>query len=300
MSKRRKLFKKYEGFLYVVPFLCIYLVFVFGMLILTGILSFTDYKLLGEPSFAGIKNYVRLFSDKIFWESLRNTTVFVVTSTPVLIGVPFFLALLIEHPRLPVRGFFRTTFFAPQVMAVSMVAYIFLYMFQPYTGLVNNLLKAVHLLKAESEIYWLMDGVLVWVVIILETLWWGGGFNMILYIAGMQDIPDDLYECAALDGVSYWQRVRYITFPMLARTHITILFLQLIASFKVFGQVFLLTGGDPAGATRTYIQYLYEQGFRVFEIGRASAASIVLMVIILIVSVVQFTITSKKANKVVG
>ena len=298
MSKKRKLFKKYEGFLYIVPFLCIYMVFVFGMLVLTGILSFMDYRLLGEASFTGIKNYIRLFSDKIFWESLKNTTVFVLVSTPVLIGVPFFLALIIEHPRLPVRGFFRTTFFAPQVMAVSMVAYIFLYMFQPYTGLVNILLKSMHLLREQSEIYWLKNAVLVWIVIVLETLWWTGGFNMILYIAGMQDIPDDLYECASLDGVSYWQRVRYITFPMLARTHITILFLQLIASFKVFGQVFLLTGGEPAGATRTYIQYLYEQGFRVFEIGRASAASVILMVIILVVSVVQFSITSKKANKI--
>lgn len=298
MSKRRKLFKKYEGFLYIVPFLCIYLVFVFGMLVLTGVLSFMDYKLLGTASFSGIKNYVRLFSDKIFWEALRNTTVFVVTSTPVLVGVPFLLALLVEHPRLRARGFFRSTFFAPHVMAVSMVAYIFLYMFQPYTGLINVLLKSIHLLKEEAEIYWLMDGVLVWVVIIVETLWWGGGFNVILYIAGMQDIPGDLYECAALDGVSYWQSVRYITFPMLARTHITILFLQLIASFKVFGQVFLLTGGDPAGATRTYIQYLYEQGFRVFEIGRASAASVILMVIILFVSVIQFSVTSKKANRV--
>ncbi len=300
MSKKRKLFKKYEGFLYLVPFLSVYLLFVFGMLVMTVILSFTDYKLIGDTTFSGIKNYTRLFADRIYWEALRNTTVFVVISTPVLIGVPFLLALLIEHPRLPLRGFFRTTYFAPQVIAVSIVAYIFQFMFQPYTGLINNLLKNAHLLKESSEIYWLMNVALVWVVIVIETLWWTGGFNMILYIAGMQDIPDDLYECASLDGVSYWQKVRYITFPLLSRTHITILFLQLIASFKVFGQIFLLTAGDPAGATRTYIQYLYEQGFRVFEIGRASAASVVLMLIILIVSFVQFTITSRKAEKVVG
>lgn len=287
-----------EGFLYLLPFLCFYLVFTFGMLIVAGGLSFTDYKILGDVKFSGISNYIRLFSDKIFWQSLGNTTLFVVTSTPVLVGIPFLLALLVDHPRLPIRGFFRTTFFAPQVMAVSMVAYIFLYMFQPYTGLINNLLKSVHLLGENSEIYWLMNPILVWVVIILETLWWAGGFNMVLYIAGMQEIPEEYYECAALDGITYWQRVRYITLPLLSRVHITILFLQLVASFKVFGQVFLLTGGDPAGATRTYIQYLYEQGFRVFEIGRASAASIFLMVIILIVSGIQYTVTSKVANKI--
>ncbi len=298
MIKTKK--KKIEGFLYLLPFLCFYLVFTFGMLILTAVLSMTDYKILGEAHFVGLKNYLRLFSDSIFWRALGNTTLFVVVSTPVLIGVPFLLALLIEYPGLPIRGFFRTTFFAPQVMAVSMVAYIFLYMFQPYTGLVNNVLRELHVLSGTGEIYWLMNPALVWVVIVVETLWWAGGFNMILYIAGMQEIPEDYYECAELDGITYWQKVRYITLPLLSRVHITVLFLQLVASFKVFGQVFLLTGGDPGGATRTYIQYLYEQGFRVFEIGRASAASIFLMGIILIVSGIQYTVTSRAANKIVG
>lgn len=294
-----KKIKKIEGFFYLLPFLIFYLIFTFGMLILTAVLSFTDYKILGDASFVGAANYIRLFSDSTFWRALGNTTLFVVISTPFLIGIPFLLALLIDHPRLPLRGFFRTTFFAPQVMAVSMVAYIFLYMFQPYTGLINNILKGVHLLDQNIEVYWLMNPILVWVVIVAETLWWTGGFNMILYIAGMQEIPEEYYECAALDGISYWQKVRYITMPLLSRVHITVLFLQLVASFKVFGQIYLLTGGDPAGSTRTYIQYLYEQGFRVFEIGRASAASIFLMVIILIVSGIQFTVTSRAAKKIV-
>ncbi len=295
----KKKIKRFEGFLYLVPFLCFYLVFTFGMLLLTGVLSFTDYKILGDASFVGTSNYSRLFTDPTFWQALGNTTLFVAVSTPVLVGVPFLLALLIEHPRLSFRGFFRTSFFAPQVMAVSMVAYIFLYMFQPYTGLVNNIWKSLGLLSEKGEIYWLMNPVLVWVVIVLETLWWTGGFNMILYTAGMQEIPEEYYECAALDGITYWQQVRYITLPLLARVHITVLFLQLVASFKVFGQVFLLTGGDPAGSTRTYIQYLYEQGFRVFEIGRASAASIFLMVVILAVSGVQFTVSSRVARNVI-
>ena len=295
----KKKIKRFEGFLYLVPFLCFYLVFTFGMLILTGVLSFTNYKILGDASFVGTSNYSRLFTDPTFWQALGNTTLFVAVSTPVLVGVPFLLALLIEHPRLPFRGFFRTSFFAPQVMAVSMVAYIFLYMFQPYTGLVNNIWKTLGLLSEKGEIYWLMNPVLGWVVIVLETLWWTGGFNMILYTAGMQEIPEEYYECAALDGITYWQQVRYITLPLLARVHITVLFLQLVASFKVFGQVFLLTGGDPAGSTRTYIQYLYEQGFRVFEIGRASAASIFLMVVILAVSGVQFTVSSRVARNVI-
>lgn len=293
-----KKLKKMEGFLYLLPFLIIYLVFRFGMLILAGGLSLTDYKILGDTTFVGLENYTRLFSDPTFWSSLKNTMLFVVTSTPILIGIPFLLALLIEHPRLPLRGFFRTTFFAPQVMAVSMVAYIFLYMFQPYTGLVNDLLRGIKVLSEKGEIYWLMSPILVWVVIVVETLWWSGGFNMVLYVAGMQEISDDYYECASLDGITYWQKVRYITLPLLSRVHVTILFLQLVASFKVFGQIYLLTGGDPSGSTRTYIQYLYEQGFKLFEIGRASAAAMILMGIILIVSVIQYTLSSRAARKV--
>lgn len=293
-----KKIKKMEGFLYLFPFLVVYLIFRFGMLLLAGVLSLTDYKILGEVSFVGFGNYSKLFADPTFWDSLKNTVLFVIVSTPVLIGIPFLLALLIEHPRLPLRGFFRTTFFAPQVMAVSMVAYIFLYMFQPYTGLVNDLLRGIGILGKDEEIYWLMNTGLVWVVIVAETLWWSGGFNMVLYIAGMQEIPDDYYECAALDGITYWQKVRYITFPLLSRVHVTILFLQLVASFKVFGQIYLLTGGDPSGSTRTYIQYLYEKGFKLFEIGGASAAAMVLMGIILVVSVAQYTLSSRVARKV--
>lgn len=291
-----KLLKKYEGFLYLIPFLIFYLIFTFGMLIVAAVLSFTNYKILGGATFVGFANYTRLFADPVFWQSLRNTALYVVISTPVLVAVPFLLALLIEYRKLPLRGFFRTTFFAPQVMAVSVVAYISLYMFQPYTGLVNNLLKMVGLLGQSDEIFWLRDPVIVWVTIVVETLWWSGGFNMVLYIAGMQEIPDMYYECAEIDGISAIGKVRYITLPLLSRVHITILFLQLIASFKAFGQIYLLTGGEPGGATRTYIQYLYEQGFRVFEIGRASAASIFLFFVILVVSGIQFTVSNRIAK----
>lgn len=291
-----KTVRKFEGFLYLVPFLFFYLIFTFGMLIVTAGLSFTDYKILGESSFVGLNNYTRLFADPIFWESLRNTGWYVALSTPILMLVPFLLASLIEYRKLPIRGFFRTTFFAPQVMAVSVVAYITLYLYQPYTGLINNILKTLGLLGADAELFWLRDPNLVWVTIILETVWWSGGFNMVLYIAGMQEIPDQYYECAEIDGCSAPKQMLYITIPLLSRVHITILFLQLIASFKVFGQVFLLTGGEPGGRTRTYIQYLYEQGFRVFEIGRASAASIFLLFVILIVAALQFTVSQKIAK----
>ncbi len=290
---KERFLKKYEGVLWLIPFLIPYGIFTFAMLISSVSLSFTDYKILGERTFTGFSNYSALFTDTVYWQSLRNTVIYVLLSTPVLIIMPLIIGIAIEHKLLVTRGLFRTTFFAPYVLPVSVVAYTFLYMFQPYTGLINNLLRAIGSLGAKEELFWLMDTKLAWVTIILETLWWTGGFNMVIYISGMQEIPDQYYEATEIDGATYLQKVWYITLPLLNRVHTTVLFLQLVASFKVFGQVYLLTAGNPGGSTRTYIQYLFETGFRTFNIGRGSAAAIVLLLIIMLVSFVQFTVTSK-------
>jgi len=293
LSLKERFLNKYEGFLWLVPFLIPYGIFTFAMLISSFGLSFTDYKILGDKTFIGLKNYTTLFSDPVYWQSLRNTVLYVVLSTPVLIIIPLIIGIAIEHKLLVVRGFFRTTFFAPYVLPVSIVAYTFLYMFQPYTGLINNLLRMVGILGAKDELYWLMQTEMAWITIILETLWWTGGFNLVIYISGLQEIPDSYYEATEIDGATYLQKVWYITLPLLNRVHTTVLFLQLVASFKVFGQVYLLTAGNPGGSTRTYIQYLFETGFRTFNIGRGSAAAIILLFIIMLVSFVQFTVTSK-------
>jgi multiple sugar transport system permease protein len=290
---RKSFFTKFEGLFWLMPFLIPYAIFTLAMLIMSFTLSFTDYKILGDKRFIGFDNYTTLFADAIFWQSLRNTIVYVLASTPVLILVPLAIGIFIEHRQLVSRSFFRITFFAPFVLPVSVVAYTFLYMFQPYTGLVNNLIKTIGLLGAKEEIFWITQSNMAWITIIVETLWWTGGFNLILYIAGMQEIPDHYYESADLDGCNFLNKVRYITIPLLNRVHVTVLFLQLVASFKVFGQVFLLTGGGPGGATRTYIQYLYEVSFRSFKIGRGSAAAFVLFLLILIISALQFKATSK-------
>lgn len=297
LAPRPRAKSQWQGFLYLVPFLIPYVLFTFVMLLASFGLSFTDYKIMGgQTHFIAFDNYDVLFTDSIYWQAVKNTFLFVGASTPPLILFPLLIAILIEHRLLAGRGFFRTTFFAPYVLPVSVVAYTFLYLFQPYTGLVNNILKLLGVLGGEAEIYWLKTTSLAWVTVIFETMWWTCGFNMILYIAGMQEIPEQYYESADIDGAGYLKKVWYITLPLLGRVHVTVLFLQLVASFKVFGQIYLLTMGGPGGDTRAYIQYLYEVGFRTFKIGRASAAALVLFLIIMTISFLQFSLTSRLAK----
>ena len=285
--------KSYEGYLFLIPFLVPYLLFTFSMLIASFALSFTNFKLMGNTTFVGFDNYMTLFQDTRFWESLWNTLFYVVIATPTMVVIPLFLAILLDNGNLRLKAFFRGTFFYPQVIAVSIVATMSIYIFQPYTGLVNGLLHSLYLLADTYEIMWISDRGIVWITILLITVWRSSGYNMILYLAGMQDIPDDYYEAASLEGANIFQKIRYITIPCLSGVHVVVIFLQLISSFKVFSQIYLLTEGGPAGATRTYIQYLYEVAFTKWQIGRGSAAAFVLFIIILAVTMLQMRVSNK-------
>lgn len=294
--KRKKFLYKIEGLLYLLPFLIPYLVFSVFMLIAATGLSFMEFNILGDSAFNGLSNYMKMFKDALFWEALKNTMLYVLLSTPVYIISALFVALLLDAKMLRGRTFHRATFVMPMSLPVSVAATIGLFMSQPYVGLINGLLKTFKILGVDEEIFWLGDSRLVWITITVLTLWWSNGFNIILYLAGLQDISSSYYESAELDGASYWQQVRHITIPLLSRIHVTVLFLQLVASFKIYGQAYIMTGGGPGGASRTYIQYLWENGFRTFDIGVASASSLVLFFIIFVVSALQFTLASKVSD----
>ena len=207
------------------------------------------------------------------------------------------MALLLNYRFLKHETMFRAAYVMPMVLPVSVAATIGLYMAQPYVGLINGLLKTFKILGMDSEIFWIGDSKLVWVTITALTLWWGNGFNIVLYLAGMKEIPETYYESAQLDGASFFQQVWYMTIPLLARVHVSVLFLQLIASFKIYGQAYIMTEGGPGGASRTLIQYMWEMGFRTFNIGRASSVAVVLFVIILIVSAAQYSVSARVAER---
>lgn len=229
------------------------------------------------------------WNDLVFWTSLKNTLVFTVLSTPVLVGLALVLAALINVAK---RGgaLYRAVFFLPYVLPISVVTLIWSYLLNPDRGLIAGALGWF----GKDGVSFLADPQLAMPAVIATTVWWAMGFNLVLFLAGMQDISPHLYEAAALDGAGPWQRFRYVTVPGLSRVLILVTVVQLIASFQIFGQVYIMTRGGPGTATRVLIQHIYESGFRDFEIGYASSMSVFLFIVMAVVSALQFKFVARK------
>ena len=247
-------------------------------------LSFTNAR-LGRLSqqWVGWANYARLVEDSRFHTSLWNTAFYTVASTLPILAVPLGLALALNRGAL--RTLLRSVFFFPFTLSVVTVGLAWLWLLDPVVGPFNYYLRALGL-PARS---WLADPATAMWAIIGTTVWWVTGYYLVIYLAGLQDIPRDLYEAAALDGASAWRSFWAITLPLLRPVLLFVVVTHVIGSFQLFGQVFILTGGGPGDATRTVVQHLYEAAFQnFFQFGAASAMAWVLFAIILAFSVLQF------------
>lgn len=228
-------------------------------------------------------------SDSVFWSSFGNTLEFVLLSTPVIVSVGLLLALLLNRSEKS-AGLFRTLFFAPYVFSVAVLTLIWVFLLNPQSGILAAFLTSLNI----EPIPWLTNPQLAMPAIVIATLWWTMGFNMVLFLAGLQDIDASLYEAAELDGAGTWAQFRHITIPGLQRTILLVVMLQIIASFQIFGQVYIMTRGGPGGTTRVLIQYIYETGFRDFQLGYAAAMSLFLFAVMLTVSYFQFRVTPQE------
>ncbi len=275
------------GWGFVLPFLLVYAVFLVWPVIQGLRMSLFNWSIggIGSSQFLGLFNYQELFSDPAFWNSLGVTLLFTVLSTPILVVLALILALLVNRA-IPAQGLFRTIFFAPFILPVSVVVIIWSWIYQPGFGLIDGTLESVGL----KDIGWLTDPNVAMISVVILTVWWTVGYNFVLYLAGMQQIPQEVNEAAAIDGVSTWTRIRYITIPLLNRFTSLIIILQAIASLQVFTQTYLLTTGGPNFVTRSVIQYIYEQGFTSFRVGFAAAMTYVFFILVLIVSLLQFSL----------
>jgi multiple sugar transport system permease protein len=270
------------GYLFLAPFVLIYGVFMLYPIFQAAFMSLFEWDLLSlQRSYVGMGNFAEMFSqDDKFWSSLGNTVEFVLLSTPLIIGVGLLFALVVSKPK---TATFRTMFFCPYVLSVAVMTLIWGFLFNPDQGLIG---EAFRLFGAEA-LAWLTNPNLAMHAIVIATLWWTVGFNMVLFVAGLQDIDPALYEAARIDGAGPLSRFIKITLPSLERTIALVAILQIIASFQIFGQVYIMTRGGPGGTTRVLIQYIYESGFRDFRLGYASAMSIVLFVVMFAVSFLQ-------------
>jgi multiple sugar transport system permease protein len=248
-------------------------------------LSFTNARLgRAEYAFVGLANYARLLEDTRFHVSLWNTAFYTVASTLPILAIPLLLAVLLDRG-IPLRTLLRSAFFFPFSLSVVTVGLTWRWVLDPVVGPFNYYLKAIGV-PARS---WLTDPATAMWGIILTTVWWVTGYYLVIYLAGLQDIPPELYEAAAIDGASGWRRFWSITLPLLRPVLLFVLVTHVIGSFQIFGQVYILTNGGPGDATRTVVQHLYETAFQnFFHFGSASAMAWVLFTIIVGFSALQF------------
>lgn len=294
--KARRWHTDIVGIGFVLPFLIVYALFLIWPVILGLRMSFFNWTIsgAGASAFLGLANYQELFTDPDFWRSLGVTLLFTIISTPVLVILALALALLVSRV-VRIQGLLRTVFFAPFVLPVSVVALIWNWLYQPGFGLINGILAGLHI----TEVGWLSDANVALLSVVLVTVWWTVGFNFVLFLAGLQQIPQDLNEAASLDGAGAWARIRWITIPLLNRTTSLVLILQVIASLQIFNQAYLLfnAGDGPGFSTRGVIQYIYESGFTNYRVGFASAMSYILFILILIVSLGQFALLTRQRRE---
>jgi multiple sugar transport system permease protein len=277
------------GFL--APFLVLYLLFVIGPTIYAVILSFFNGSLVkaGLGSFAGFGNYAEALTSPNFWSSLWHTIYFTILTTPPLVILAFVFALLADRA---VRGrwFFRFAFFVPYVLPSAVMALIWIWIYTPALGLAEGWLSAIGITAPT----WLGDPTWAMPSVAIATVWWTLGFNFVLYLAGLQDIPRELYEAASIDGATPMQQIFRITIPLLGRTTTLVVVLQVIASLKIFDQIYIMTSGGPNFSTIPSLEYIYDQSFTNMRIGYGSAVSMLLFLVILAVSAVWFGLVRRQ------
>jgi multiple sugar transport system permease protein len=246
------------------------------------LLSFTDFDLyalanLKNLRFVGLGNYVDVLRTPLFWKSLGNTLYFVVVGVPLSLAASLGAALLLNSPLARFRGFFRTALFAPVVTTVVAVALIWRYLFHTRYGLINYALQ--HL--GFAPIDWLGDPHWSMPAIILFAVWKNFGYNMIILLAGLQGIPADLYEAARIDGATRWQQFRHVTLPSLRPVMLLVAIITVAGYFQLFAEPYVMTRGDPLQSTVSVLYYMYEEGFKWWSLGRASAIAFLLFALTL-------------------
>lgn len=245
--------------------------------------SLTDWPLFGEPTPAGLANYQELLESDSFREALINTIVYVVLLVPVEIAIAIGLAVLVNR-NLPGRTLFRAVYFAPFVMSLASIGLIWTWLYSPDFGLVNGFLK----LLGMEQVRWLSEPDLALPALVITSVWRNAGYYMVIFLAGLQGIPEPLYEAARIDGAGAWARFRYITWPLLTPTTFFAVILGVILGFQVFDLSYVMTQGGPAGRTVTLVFLIYETAFQSGALGYASAIAFVLISIVLVLTVAYF------------
>lgn len=278
-------------YLFMAPYLVLFITFVVVPALFGIWISLHDWDyMLDSQLFVGLQNYTDLFDKESviypdFWNGMKNTLLFTLFSVPFLVVLPLLLALLL-HQKFPGRTFFRAMFFAPYVLGVAVIGLMWRYLLDGNFGLVNDLLG--------TSISWTSSQPWAWIALVAVTVWWTLGFNAIIYLAGLGDIPTEQYEAASLDGAGWWQKFVHVTLPGLRPVLIFIMVTTVLASANMFGQSYLITQGGPTQSTQTAIMVITDLGLSRYQMGAAAAESYLLALFLAVVSIVNFWLMRDK------
>jgi len=284
------------GWWFVAPALGVIAVFFVLPVLAALMVSFTDFDIyaladLRNLRFVGLRNYVQLLETPLFWHALGNTLYFVIVGVPLSIGASLGVALLLNSPLVRARSFFRTALFIPVVTTLVAVAVVWRYLLSTRYGLINYALDRIGI----APVDWLGDPHWAMPAIILFAVWKSFGYNMLILLAGLQSIPQELYEAARIDGASRVQQFRYITLPSLAPLLLMVSILTIAGHFQLFAEPYVMTQGGPLQSTVSVLYFMYEEGFKWWNLGSASAVAFVLFLFIFGVTAVQLRLAPRRA-----
>ncbi len=276
--------KNVTAYLFLLPYLVVFVIFLLLPAIAGVFISFTDWRILGDVHWVGTANFTDMFNDPMFWQAFRNTLAFTGMTVPILVAGGLGLAVLMNMP-LRGRTIARMVIFIPYAVMVIVVGVLWRWIYDQNFGLLNFYLGT--LFPSLHAMPWLTSITNALPAVAVTTVWWQIGTNMIIYLAGLQEIPRELYEAARVDGANAFQQFQYITLPGLYLIHIFVIPMSVISSLRVFGQVMVMTNGGPIGSTYTLVQHLYSRGWINQFMGEASAVGVFLFVLTLIFTLVQ-------------
>ncbi|HKJ81143.1 MAG TPA: sugar ABC transporter permease [Ignavibacteriaceae bacterium] len=284
------------AYLFLTPALLAIFIFFLIPVFAALLMSFTNFDIysLGHISYArfvGLSNYIEIFKDPLFWQSLINTFYFVIAGGPLSIAVSLGAALLLSSKLVKFKGIFRLVYFMPVVTTLVAVSILWRFIYQPRFGILNYLLGfiGIHPIDWLGNPHWAMPA------IILMAIWKNFGYNMIIFIAGLQNIPEDLYEAANIEGASEWNKFKNITLPMLAPTTLFVSIITIIGYFQLFAEPYVMTQGGPLNSTLSIVLYMYREGFRWWNMGYSAAIAFILFFIILVISLIQLKVQRETA-----
>ena len=282
---KRKLRDNIIGYSFILPNLIGYTVFVFLPVLFSFVLSVMKWDGSQAPmEFVGLQNFAQIFSDQLFRDSFVHTVAYALMTVLPTLVLSLLLAVLLNS-KIKGIAFYRASFFFPYIASTVAVGAVWNMLFQPDFGPINEFLKFIGIADPPR---WVVSTDWAMVAVAIVTIWKYMGYYMIVYLAALQGISNSLYEAASIDGANSWQKLRYITIPMLTPTTFFVLIMLTIQCFKVFDMVYVMTGGGPGSATKTLVNYIYEKAFTSWQFGPASAGAIVLFVVVLIITLIQF------------